>query len=848
MSVVPSNYRLTIAVDLEQERFEGTALIDVSASEEVSLITLHSDRLTIGSALVRRDSATIAVTPSLDAEREELTLHLDEPLSPGAAVVEIEFSGALEEDLVGFYLSRFEAPDGSSHTLAATQFEAPYARRCFPCWDEPSFKATFDVSLLVDPSMEAIANGAEIGRTVIAEGPYAGRLKVDFAPTIPMSTYLVAFIVGPLEAAAAVDVDGVALRVVHPLGSNSDLTAFALEAGAFALRYFTDYFGLPYPGTKLDLVALPDFAFGAMENLGCVTFREVLLLVDPNRATRDELQRVTDVINHEIAHMWFGDLVTMKWWNGLWLNEAFATFMEMKCTDAFRPEWDRWVDFSLSSSAAYDTDALRSTRPIEYEVNTPAEAEGMFDVLTYEKGAAVVRMLEQYLGEDPFREGIRHYMVTHQLGNAETTDLWDALEETTSEPVRQIMDSWIFQGGYPTISATTRGGDLALSQARRLPLTTQDDDEQNQRWSIPFTCRWSTSGVTEPAQQRVLLDEPTTLKIGNDVDWWIGNADRNGFFRMLYTGDHLEHLADIATSELSPVERYGLVDDTWAGVLTGDYATTTFLNLLEAMTAETDRSVWVRMIKGFDSLHRLVDGDAVDRLEEVVHDAVAPNLARLGLAPIDDEADAQRQLRGDLIKAMGLLAKDPEIHGEAQRTVSVGRRDPDLVEISIFAAAVSVTASIGDDADFDDFVEAWKNASNPQDEVRFLYALADFPDPEHVERVHAMVLDGSIRAQNAPFLLQRSMMSRTNGRQTWEFITQNWDRLLDLFATSLITRMIGTIPYLDRAEDVVKTERFLAENKVPSGQQTVTQLLEKQRINAALRQRESAALSTFLNG
>ena len=449
----------------------------------------------------------------------------------------------------------------------------------------------------------------------------------------------------------------------------SQLTDFALEVGAFALRHFQDYFELPYPGTKLDLVAIPDFAFGAMENLGCVTFRETVLLVDPARATQPELQLVTDVIAHELAHMWFGDLVTMKWWNGLWLNEAFATFMEMRCTDAFRPDWNRWTNFGLSRSAAFRTDSLSSTRPIEYEVISPADAEGMFDVLTYEKGAAVVRMLEQYLGEDRFRDGIRRYMRKHQFANADTPDLWDALEEETGEPVRQIMDSWIYQGGYPQILATRNAdGAMTLSQ-RRMTFSGADeaDDTEDQTWSVPLRYRLlPADGEAQPVQRVLLGEEPVTLPDSAGVPVVI-NATGSSFVRVSYGVDDLDTLAGLAIDHLSPVERYALIDDAWAAVQGDQSSTPAFLNLLEAMTGESDRSVWRRIISGFEQLRRLVDGEPLERLEEIVHDALAPALAGLGLAPADDDTDERRQLRADLVRALGVVANDPEIQEEAKR-------------------------------------------------------------------------------------------------------------------------------------------------------------------------------------
>ena len=323
----------------------------------------------------------------------------------------MRFTGVLNDKLVGFYRSTSTDPDGIDRTIATTQFEATHARQAFPCWDEPQYKATFGVTLVVDADLLAVSNAA-----VVSDQPTDdGRRTITFADTMVMSTYLVAFVVGPLEATAPVDVDGVPVRVIHGPGQ-THLTHYPADVAAAALRYFTDYYAIPYPGDKLDLVAVPDFAFGAMENLGCITFREALLLVDPESATKAELQNVTDVINHELAHMWFGDLVTMKWWNGIWLNEAFATFMEVSATDAYRPEWERWDSFARERSGAFGVDSLASTRPVEFPVVSPDDAEAMFDVLTYEKGAAVVRMLEQYLGEEPFRDGIRRYLDAYRYG------------------------------------------------------------------------------------------------------------------------------------------------------------------------------------------------------------------------------------------------------------------------------------------------------------------------------------------------------------------------------------------------------------------------------------------------
>ena len=388
----------------------------------------------------------------LDEDVERLVVTLPEPVAPGPLTLRLRFRGTLNDKLRGWYRSTFRDDDGREQVIATSQMQATDCRRAFPCWDEPEYKATFAVTMRVSEGLLAISNGPEVSR----EGEGTGTVTVRFADTMPMSSYLVAFVVGPLEATGPVDVDGVPMRVVHVPGKGH-LTGFALDVGAFALRWFQRYYGIPYPSDKVDLVALPDFAAGAMENLGCITFRESVLLVDPASATQTEEQLVADVVAHELAHMWFGDLVTMRWWNGIWLNEAFATFMEVAACDAFRPPWKRWDSFSLERTAAFETDSLLSTRPVEFEVVSPEDADGMFDVLTYQKGGALLRMLEQYLGEEGFRDGIRHYLAKHSYGNTETSDLWDALEATSAEPVRRIMDSWIWQEGYPLVERVDLG-------------------------------------------------------------------------------------------------------------------------------------------------------------------------------------------------------------------------------------------------------------------------------------------------------------------------------------------------------------------------------------------------------
>src|SRR5882757_1851363 len=461
-NVTPKRYEIQLTPDLKAFTFQGGVKIAVVVNEATDDVVLNALELEIDSIAAERAGKSLIAKAELEPDKERAHFRFPETLQPGEWTLKISFLGFLNDKLHGFYRSQYTDAAGKAHVAATTQFESTDARRAFPCWDEPEIKASYKVVLVVDKNLAAISNGGQESERDLGNG----KKEVVFQETIKMSTYLVAFIVGEFVATAPVDA-GTPLRIVHVPGKES-LTSFAEQIGAFSLKYFADYYGLAYPGDKLDLIAIPDFASGAMENLGAITFRETALLADEKAASRAELERVADVVSHENAHMWFGDLVTMRWWNGIWLNEAFATFMEMLAVDAWKPNWKRWESFGVSRASAFDTDGLRATRTIEFPVKRPEEAQGMFDVLTYQKGASVLRMLEQYLGTEPFRRGISLYLSKHKYANTETTDLWDAIEESTKEPVRQMMDSWIYQEGHPliTVEAINDGKSLRLSQKR----------------------------------------------------------------------------------------------------------------------------------------------------------------------------------------------------------------------------------------------------------------------------------------------------------------------------------------------------------------------------------------------
>jgi puromycin-sensitive aminopeptidase len=835
-TVIPSHYEITLEPDLEAASFKGSVNIKVNVSEPVSEIWLNAIELDIHEAKLVDSGAVASVR--LHEEEERAQLIFRDLVPAGPHTINITFTGILNDKLRGFYRSKFTDSAGKERLIATTQFESTDARRAFPCFDEPDFKAVYGVKLIVPEDLFAVSNGPLLSETPNGNG----KKTVVFGGTMKMSTYLVAFIVGPFEATDPVDVNGIPLRIVHPIGKGH-LTGYALKAGAHALRYFTDYYGIAYPGQKLDMIAVPDFAFGAMENLGCITYREVLLLVDEKRSTQPELMRIADVIAHEIAHMWFGDLVTMRWWNGIWLNEAFATFMATAATDSFNPDWHRWDQFSLDRSAAFDVDSLDKTRPIEVEVNSPQDADAMFDLLTYEKGGSVLRMLEQYLGESRYRDGIRYYLDKHQYANTETGDLWDAIEHVTGEPARSVMDSWIFQRGYPLVSVETSGASLTLSQ-QRFRYTPVDGGDDT-LWQVPVMLRYSVGGTQY--EDRVLLTKRSMqVTLQGEPDWLVANAGGSGFYRINYSAELLQAIAPRMQDQLQPIERYGVVDDTRAAMVAGASSATDFLEFAKGFEDETDLDVWTVLTGGLGLIDALVEGKAQENLHRTLADLYGSALNRLGWEPQASDTARDTELRGMLIRALGSGAKDSDAIDRSRSLHAKYLEDPSSIEPNVAAAVAAVIATNGTADDYAVFLQRLKSASTPQEERRYQTQLGAFPGEAEIAHTLEMALNGQVRTQDAPYLVGYALSNRERGEQVWRYIVQHWDEMVKAYPDNSIVRMAGGIRALSKPAIAAEVEKFFETHKVPTGELTMQQHLEKLRVNVALRERESANLQKLL--
>ncbi|HEU5225166.1 MAG TPA: M1 family metallopeptidase [Actinomycetota bacterium] len=825
-TVVPHRYDLVLEPDLEAVTFAGSETVRLEVVEPVDEIVLNAADLDVGPGRLEGAGGTLEVsTIRLDPVTERAHLLLSGTAEPGEWTLHLEFRGRLSDQLQGFYRSTYTDDAGVAHTIATTQFESTDARRAFPCWDEPDLKAVFGVTLVVDDGLLAISNGPEIGREPAGEG----RVRARFADTMEMSTYLVAFVVGPLEATDPVDVDGVPLRIVYRPGK-AGLTAFAAEVGAFSLRFFADYYAIPYPDAKMDMVGLPDFAQGAMENLGCVTYRESLLLVDPDKATQPELATVADVIAHELAHMWFGDLVTMRWWNGIWLNEAFATLMELLAVDAYRPDWERWSQFLRSRAIAFEVDALASTRSIEYPVRSPDDASGMFDILTYTKGAAVLRMLEQYLGAERFRDGIRRYLDEHRFGNTETHDLWDAIEKATDEPVRRIMDGWIWQGGYPLVSARLRNGKVELGQRRYL--TSGEDDDTV--WDVPLLVR--TSEGTEP-----VLIEPGGVSIEVRGDGpVVVNAGVHAFVRVEYDDELLERLtADLRS--LSTDERTQLVDDTWAAVVAGRRSAVDFCRFTASFADETELPVWQSLLQGLAWCERFLTDGPREHFRSWIRGLLWPAIERIGWEPREGERDLDKPLRGALMAALGVLGADPQAFGLAMEIERESRGDGQ-VDPSLAAASVAIVAAGGTAEDYERYVRAIGSARTPQEELRYLYALPDFRDAALVQRTVERTLTGDVRSQNVPGVLARAVANRDHGDRAWGFLKEHWEEIVSRVAPTTLVYVADGVRYLTGPGQVEDAAAFFAAHPIPQSTLQLQQTLERQRVNETFRTRATPEL------
>ncbi len=837
--VRPSRYAIRVAPDLDASSFEGDVAIELSVKEATSEILLNAVELEIDGASIAPAGSTAksSLEVSMDEARQRVRFLAPGALAPGEYVLSCHFTGSLGDKLRGFYKSTFKDAAGNERSIASTQFEATDARRAFPCFDEPEMKAVFSVTLDVPDGLVAVANGPETEAIDLQDG----RRRVRFADTMKMSSYLVCYAVGPFEATEPVMANGgVPLRVVVPEGK-LHLTSFALEAAQHSLAFFHRYFDIAYPAEKLDLVAIPDFAMGAMENLGCITFREQELLCDPAKSSVPELDGIADVVAHEIAHMWFGDLVTMKWWNGIWLNEAFATFMALCAEADFKPEWNRWVQFGTEKDLALQVDGLHATRAIEFPVRAPDEADAMFDLLTYLKGGNVLRMVEQYLTTERFRAGVRQYLRSHAYGNTETTDLWDAIEAASGgEPVRAILDSWIFQGGHPLVTARLEDGELVLVQEPFAYLPESErpaggpPDAIGKDWLVPIRVEDRPGPVTSA----LLGPEPhgsPLLRLGPMNGLPVVNAGGSGTYRLRYEGALFDQvLANLAL--LEPLERFNLVADSWAATLAGRFAPGDFLALVRRLKGEQDPNVWGVVATAFEMLDFAAAGLAEEALARLVREIFRPELDRLGLEVKEDDSAERQRCRSIFLGMLGTLGAEAAARSFAAEAFASYRAGSEL-EPSLAQTILNIVAATAGREEADALIEGLLHPGDPLSENRHLMALTRLRRPELVEEFLAMSLS-QVKAQDGPIMLRAMLRNRHAGAMVWSFVTAHFEELSNRLAVHAIPMILGGAANLVQLDDagqpylLEEVRSFFAGRDFGGQRLLIDQALERLAVNA----------------
>ena len=795
---LPRRYDIEIEARLGSRETSGKVTIQLDVRESANSVELHAVHQTLKRARLTYGGNTVEGRIEQDEDREIAVISFDDAIPVGEASLEIAFDGEVSNGLEGLYLSK----DGPEELLC-TQCEETAARDIFPCFDEPTFKAQFAWKVTTSPEATVLANGT----LQSVQESVDGQSKTwTFAPTKPMSSYLVALVIGDVASTQEEVVNGTPIRV-YAMRGKEFMGQYAHDFTRRLLPWYEDYFGVPYHFDKYDQVGVPGFAAGAMENSGLVLFRQSMLLMNPQTSSWNAEKAVAHVVAHEFAHMWFGNLVTMKWWDDLWLNESFAEWISYKAVNALSPEYDIWDDSQGGRVRAMSLDALESTHPIYNKVETPSQAAEMFDVITYEKGCAVMRMLESFLGEEAFRAGIRTYMREFSEDNAAGADLWRHLEMAAGRPVTRIMESWVTQGGYPIIGVSLQGDTLRLTQKRFFSSPTAPADNA-QTWDAPLIIRYEDgAGVHE---LRHLLSEregSVQLDAQGEVRWVYANADEIGFYRQDPDDTLLRGLLD-NLDKLSPLEQMGLLSDQWALVRNGTNPITRFLEVEQAMLGASNHNV-LGMAVGYlfnieDLLKEAGDGAAMERFRSWVGSSFKERLAELTFEPKEGESQNDAQARRSVLTAMTMLAQDRESVQQAEEWASKEAADPASVDANLAGVFVSTAAQFGDDAHFEKHLETYlqrqKNASSPQERERYLYSLPFFRPRELVERIFTLIDERTLPTE-AVIPLLRDMLGRRHTQLTaWEYIKGHWSFIATLGSLSVpsVITATGSLPISQR--------------------------------------------------
>ena len=834
-TVVPEHYTLWFAPDLEKETFRGRETIQAVVTQPTSSVTLHAAEIQFGEVRITSGGRTQTARVSTDPKAETATFTVAEPLREGPVTIDVSYDGILNDKLRGFYISK-----ANGRKYAVTQLEATDARRAFPSFDEPAMKATFDISMMVDARDIAISNGRVLSDTA---GPEPGKHTLTYARTPKMSTYLVAMVVGDFVCREGQS-DGTAIRICST-PDKRELTAFALEAAEHQVKFFNDYFGIKYAFGKLDIIAVPDFAAGAMENAGAITFRERLLLVDPARSSVDVRKNVASIISHEIAHQWFGNLVTMKWWDDIWLNEGFATWISSKPLADWRPEWRVELDDAEDTLAALGTDALRSTRPIRTKVETNDQINEVFDAIAYEKTSAVLRMAEAYVGPEAFRKAIASYLKKFSYSNAAGEDFWTEVARVTGRPVDRIMRSYVEQPGAPVLTVRTKcvgeASEITIAQSRFLGSGAESVAPQT--WTVP-ACFKSGEG----APRCELIDRREQTARAGGCSNVFANADARGYYFSEYTPDAVRALGRSAAG-LKPVERLSLLGDEWWMVRAARHGIDVFLDLTATLAGD-DAAAVVDLIAqrlAFTSTN-IVDPEGRTSFERWIRQQFGPALANLGLPGDVGDSDERQTRRATLMMLTGVTGNDTDVQQQARALAVRYIADPASLPSSLAPTVLQVAAVSGDRALYDQYVaQLGKLAAQPEEYYRFFNALSWFRDPALVAATLELAVSPTVRTQDTGTLIAALLEHPWSREAAWTFTKARWQSLIGMLGVFQgVPQIVGGLGSMCSTREAADVKAFFAKNPLPAVQRGLQLSIERIENCTALDARQSPTLATWL--
>jgi aminopeptidase N len=837
----PDRYALTVNMNFANNTYDGDETIDLTLTKPTNTITLNAVEIDFHEVTLTAGGQTQTAKVSSDEKNEMATFSVDKQMPPGPAVVHIKYTGHLNDKLRGFYLSTYK---GKKYEVS--QMEATDARVAFPCFDEPDYKAIFDITVIVDKGDTAISNGE-----IVSDTPAPGdKHTIKFSPSPRMSSYLVALTVGDWKCASD-EVDGIKLNVCTVPGKENE-TRFALDATKAILHYYNNYYAIKYPLPKLDQIAVPDFQAGAMENWGAIIYRETALLIDEKTASVGAKQEVADVIAHEVAHQWFGDLVTMKWWDDIWLNEGFATWMTPHPIAQWKPDWMENQDVVENTMRSLSGDSVENTRPIHQAAETRGEIETLFDGIAYGKTAAVLHMLEAYLGHDTFRAGVNLYLKEHAYGNATAADFWNAMTRSSKQPIDQIMPTFVMQPGVPFVGveAKCEGGNttLNLSQKRYLETPAAFNQPNDQIWQIPV-CAKDVGETADGTQECFLLtqrQQQFTLKGCSKLVF--PDAGALGYYRFDYDAAALHQLGNAVERELTPEERIALVGNEWALMRIGKHSIGDYLALADQLknTPGSDLLSDFSNRLNFINDHMVTDADR-QQFQAWLRNAFSPMMQQLGYSARSSDTPEQKLKRAILFRTLGNVAQDPAVIQEAKTLVQQYMKDPTSVDPTLAGAVVSVASRHGDAELYQQYKAELQKVKSPQQYYRFFYGLAEFPQPALIRQTLASTLTPEVRGQDL-YVLINLLSNPSSQNMAWDFMRQNFDEIMKKTGGGL--GGVGVFLYgaqsFCSAEKAGEVKQFFDQHPFPGTERNQREAIESINACVGLGGQEQGKLAAWL--